>query len=150
MPLTSPPSSRLSSSLPKESRASRSSEKPSFWPFHGGQRGLGNLVGQGRDVAGDRQEGGAARGGLYLHEDGGDRDQQADEEDTTQDAELRIDGQMADQRQLALAAPVDQPVRRRRQLWGPWAFVRSKLGSLKGSLKAMVFPLRCAQSAISR
>jgi hypothetical protein len=103
------------------------------------------------DVAGRGKEGGAARRGLHLHEDRGDRDQQADRGRRTQDAELRLDVLMADQRQPALAAPVDERCgaasggRRLRS-----ALRRSKVGNLKGSLKAMVCPLLSAQRAISR
>ncbi len=75
-------------------------------PLHRGDRGLGDLLGQRGDLAGHREMGDAAAGGLVLHKDCGDGDQQADQEYRAEDAELGVDIETADKRQLALTAAI--------------------------------------------
>jgi hypothetical protein len=74
---------------------------------------------------------------LHLHEDCRDGNQQADKKDTTEDTKLRIDGQMTNQGQLALAAPVDHWRRTAgraiwARAWSSWASRRVGIGLLLG------------------
>jgi hypothetical protein len=64
------------------------------------------LLRQRGDLTGYREVGDAAAGRLVLHEDRGDGDQQADQENGAENAELRVDIEVADKRQLAQFATI--------------------------------------------